>query len=59
MMYIFKIIKRKLILSAARLVPRVKHIDHITPVLRTLHWLPVNQRIALKVLLFTYKVIHA
>lgn len=29
--------------------------DHITPVLRDLHWLPVDQRIVFKILLFIYK----
>lgn len=29
--------------------------DHITPILSTLHWLPVRYRIDFKVLLFVYK----
>ena len=29
--------------------------EHITPVLKELHWLPVNRRIEYKILLFTYK----
>ena len=32
--------------------------DHITPVLKDLHWLPVEQRIECKVLLLTYKALH-
>ena len=37
---------------AARLVTRARKRDHITPILRALHWLPVRQRIAFKVLTF-------
>jgi hypothetical protein len=44
--------------SAARLVSRVKRTDHITPVLRSLHWLPIRQRIAYKILVTTHKAIH-
>ena len=32
--------------------------DHITPVLRNLHWLPVRARIDYKILLLTLKCIH-
>ena len=44
--------------SAARLVTRTKPGDHITPVLRTLHWLPVRQRITFKILLIVYKIVN-
>ena len=44
--------------SAARLVTKAKRRDHITPVLRQLHWLPINQRIVFKVLLITFKIIN-
>ena len=44
--------------TAARLVSRTKKSDHITPVLRSLHWLPMVQRIQFKVLTITYKVKH-
>ena len=37
--------------SAARLVT-------LSPVLMELHWLPVEQRVGLKILLFTYKVMN-
>jgi len=30
--------------------------DHVSPLLRTLHWLPVQQRIDYKVALLTFKV---
>ena len=32
--------------------------DHITPVLRNLHWLPVQSRITYKILLLTYKALN-
>ena len=32
--------------------------DHIKPVLKQLHWLPVNQRINYKILLLTYKALN-
>ena len=44
--------------SAARLVCSVSRYEHITPVLFSLHWLPVYYRIHFKILLFTFKAIH-
>ena len=44
--------------SAARVVKRVRKFDHITPVLRELHWLPVQQIIKYKVLLNVFKSIQ-
>jgi hypothetical protein len=44
--------------TAARLVVRANKNDHITPILRRLHWLPVRARIDFKVLLITYKALH-
>ena len=32
--------------------------DHITPVLASLHWLPVKARADFKILLLTYKSFH-
>jgi len=43
---------------AARLVTGTRKQEHITPVLRKLHWLPVEQRIQYKVLLITYKCLN-
>src|SRR4029434_10653544 len=34
--------------AAARIVTRTSKCNHITPVLKSLHWLPVKQRIELK-----------
>ena len=44
--------------NAARLLARVGRRDHITPVLSSLHWLPVRQRIAFKVLSIIHKALH-
>ena len=32
--------------------------DHITPLLKSLHWLPVEARIHFKILLITYKILN-
>jgi hypothetical protein len=44
--------------AAARIITGAKKFDHISPILRELHWLPVYQRINFKILLITFKVIH-
>ena len=44
--------------NAARLITRTSKHDHITPVLKELHWLPVESRIAFKMLVMTYKCIN-
>ena len=44
--------------TAARLVTRSKKHEHITPVLRNLHWLPVHKRISFKILLMTFKTLN-
>ena len=43
--------------SAARLVTASRKRDHITPILRRLHWLPVRYRTIFKILLLTYKAL--
>lgn len=44
--------------AAARLLTRSKKSCHITPILASLHWLPVDFRIQYKVLVFTFKALH-
>ena len=44
--------------ACARLISRTRKFDHITPILKELHWLPVPQRIEYKILLLTYKCLH-
>lgn len=34
--------------ASARMLTRTRKVDHIAPVLRSLHWLPVCQRIDLE-----------
>ena len=43
--------------NRARIVCRPKHREHITPVPKNLHWLPIDFRIELKKLLTTFKVL--
>ncbi len=43
---------------AARLLTGTQKNEHITPVLRELHWLPVSYRIDFKILLFVFKALH-
>uniref|UniRef100_A0A8C7R0Y5 Reverse transcriptase domain-containing protein n=1 Tax=Oncorhynchus mykiss TaxID=8022 RepID=A0A8C7R0Y5_ONCMY len=51
--------KLQLVLNtAARILTRTQKCDHITPVLASLHWLPVKARADFKVLLLTYKALH-
>ena len=44
--------------AAARLVTKTRKFDHITPVLRDLHWLPVSYRCQFKILLIVFRCIH-
>ena len=44
--------------KAARLVARTSYSDHITPILRELHWLPVEERIVFKMLVLAFKCLH-
>jgi len=41
--------------AAARLVTGTGRREHITPVLRRLHWLPVRQRVEFKLALLIHK----
>ena len=44
--------------TAARIVTRTVRHDHITPVLKELHWLPVKYRVQYKLLVHTYKALY-
>ena len=44
--------------NAARIISKRRKFDHISPVLRELHWLPVEHRISYKILLLTYKALN-
>ena len=43
--------------AAARMIAGVGRYDHITPLHRDLHWLPVSSRIEYKILLLAYKCV--
>ena len=43
---------------AARILTKSAKHEHITPILKSLHWLPVRCRILFKLLLFTYRAIN-
>ena len=43
--------------QAARMLKRISRRNHITPVLRELHWLRIHDRIILKILLLTHKAV--
>ena len=43
---------------AARLVVGTAKYDHITPVLRTLHWLTMEKRVVFKICLLAYKCVN-
>ena len=44
--------------AAARLIVNLKHSDHITDALVSLHWLRVPERIRYKIAVLSYKVLH-
>ena len=41
--------------NAARMITKTRRRDHVTPILKQLHWLPVHLRIVHKVLCLVYK----
>ena len=45
-------------ISAARLILCGHKHDHVTPFLKELHWLPMEQRITFKILLLTFKALN-
>ena len=44
--------------TAARLTIRSKKLVHISPILKSLHWLPVEYRLQYKILLHTYRCLN-
>ena len=49
---------RRVQYAAARIITRTKIQEHMKPILFTLHWLPIEQRIQYKILLITYKALN-
>jgi hypothetical protein len=43
---------------AAKIITKTKKRDHVTPVLKSLHWLPVQYRVQFKILLLTFRCIR-
>ena len=44
--------------AAARIVTLTRKYTHITPILKSLHWLPIEQRIKLKILLSVFHCVQ-
>ncbi|KAF7702490.1 hypothetical protein HF521_001773, partial [Silurus meridionalis] len=44
--------------SAATILTGARQNEHITPILKSLHWLPVRFRVDFKLLMLTYKALH-
>ncbi len=44
--------------AAARVLSRSRKHDHITPILQSLHWLPIKFRISYKIVLLAYKALN-
>ena len=44
--------------TAARILTRTRKYDHISSILRDLHWLPIRDRIDFKVLMLAYKCLN-
>ncbi len=44
--------------AAARVLTRSRKYDHLSQILRSLHWLPIKFRISYKILLLAYKALN-
>ncbi len=44
--------------AAARVLTRSRKYDHTTPILQSLHWLPIKFCISYKILLLAYKALN-
>ena len=44
--------------AAARLITGTAKFSRITPMLRSLHWLPIKQRVRFKMLILVFKAIN-
>ncbi len=44
--------------AAARVLTTSRKYDHITPILQSLHWLPIKFHISYKILLLAYKALN-
>ena len=44
--------------ASSRLITCSRKYDHITPILKEIHWLPISERIKFKIMLLTFKALH-
>jgi len=44
--------------AAARLVCSARKYEHLTPLLRDLHWLPIHERIEFKLAVLVFRCLH-
>ena len=44
--------------AAARLIKSAKRTDHVTPLLRSLNWLPVEYRVHYEIIVLVFKALH-
>ena len=44
--------------TATRILTKTKKFEHISPVIRSLHWLPVAKQIEYKILMLTFKCLY-
>ncbi len=44
--------------AVTMLLTRAKKTDHVSPILASLHWLPVHFRIQFKIILFVFKALN-
>ena len=45
--------------DAARLIFRARRYDHVQPLLRSLHWLRVHERISFRLAVLVYRCLHS
>ena len=49
---------QKVLKTAARIITNTPRREHITPVMKSLHWLDIKSRVQYKILLTTYKALN-
>lgn len=54
-----KLLKRISGRIAAHILPKTRKVDHITPVLRSLHWPSVKELRIIQIMLFVYKALNS
>ena len=49
---------QRILNTSARILTKTQLSEHITPILKNLHWLPIEKRIHYKIILLTFKALH-